>query len=332
MRKTYRAMLLDAPGRVLKLAELPIGLPRAGEALIAVEACGVCRTDLHLIDGELPDAMLPIVPGHEIVGRVLRCGPDVGGLSPGMRVGVPWLGGSCGLCRYCRAGRENLCDHARFTGYQIDGGYAERCLASASYCFPLPDEGDAALLAPLLCAGLIGYRALTMVGEGRRLGIYGFGAAAHIVAQVARHQGREIYAFTRPNDQAAQEFARDLGAVWAGGSNSPPPQPLDAALIFAPVGSLIPTALSAIAKGGRVICAGIHMSDIPSFRYALLWGERSLQSVANLTRADGETFLALAPQIPIRTKVERFPLAQANEALALLRAGRIKGAAVLVMN
>jgi propanol-preferring alcohol dehydrogenase len=331
MSETYRAMLLEAPGGALVAAELPLRPPATGEILLMVEACGVCRTDLHLIDGELPEPRLPIVPGHEIVGRVLRCGPGVGGFSPGMRVGVPWLGWSCGACRYCLEGRENLCDHARFTGYQIDGGYAERCLADARYCFPLPDQGDAALLAPLLCAGLIGYRALAMAGEGRRLGLYGFGAAAHIVAQVAKHQGREIYAFTRPNDPTAQEFARHLGAVWAGDSDAQPPQLLDAALIFAPVGALVPAALSATVKGGRVICAGIHMSDIPGFPYALLWGERRLQSVANLTRADGDAFLALAPQIPVRTEVERFPLDQANEALARLRQGRISGAAVLVM-
>ena len=332
MSETFRAMLLEAPGRALIAADLPLRQAQAGEVLIAIEACGVCRTDLHLIDGELPEPRLPIVPGHEIVGRVLRCGQDVAGLSPGMRVGVPWLGWSCGVCRYCRDNRENLCDRARFTGYQINGGFAERCLADARYCFPLPAAGDAALLAPLLCAGLIGYRALKLAGEGRRLGIYGFGAAAHIVAQVARQQGREIYAFTRPGDSSAQEFARQLGAVWAGDSDLAPPQPLDAALIFAPVGSLVPAALSATVKGGRVVCAGIHMSDIPGFPYALLWGERSVQSVANLTRADGQEFLALAGQIQINTAIERFPLAQANEALARLRAGRINGAAVLVMN
>ena len=325
-------MQLTAPGQPLSAADLPLRPPQAGEILIAVEACGVCRTDLHLIDGELPRPRLPIVPGHEIVGRVLCCGPEVSGFLPGMRVGVPWLGWTCGRCRYCIENRENLCDRARFTGYQIDGGYAERCLADARFCFPLPQDGDAALLAPLLCAGLIGYRALTLAGSGRRLGLYGFGAAAHLVAQVARHQGREIYAFCRPGDASAQEFARRLGAHWAGDSDLPPPQLLDAALIFAPVGTLVPAALSATVKGGRVVCAGIHMSDIPRFPYALLWGERSLQSVANLTRADGEEFLALAPQIPVRTEVERFPLAQANEALARLRAGRITGAAVLVMN
>ena len=332
MSETYRAMRLEVPGSALIPVELPLREPQPGEILLAVEACGVCRTDLHLIAGELPQTVLPIVPGHEIVGRVLRCGPGVEGFSPGMRVGVPWLAWTCGQCGYCRQGRENLCDHARFTGYQIDGGYAERCVADARYCFPLPDQGDAALLAPLLCAGLIGYRALAMAGDGRRLGLYGFGAAAHIVAQVAQHQGREIYAFTRPRDRTAQEFARQLGATWAGNSDALPPQLLDAALIFAPVGSLVPAALSAIVKGGRVICAGIHMSDIPGFPYSLLWGERSIQSVANLTRADGDAFLALAPQVPVRTEVERFPLDQANEALARLREGRISGAAVLVMN
>jgi len=322
-------MLLTAPGQALQAADLPLAQPRAGELLLAVEACGVCRTDLHLVDGELPEPRLPIVPGHEIVGRVISCGPGVAAFRPGMRVGVPWLGDSCGTCAYCRAGRENLCDAARFTGYQLDGGYAERCIAKAAYCFALPDALDAARLAPLLCAGLIGYRALTMAGTGMRLGIYGFGAAAHIVAQVALQQGREVYAFTRPGDSAAQDFARSLGATWAGDSDQVPPQPMEAALIFAPVGSLVPAALAATVKGGRVICAGIHMSDIPAFPYALLWGERTLGSVANLTRADGTAFFALAARLPLKIEVQRFPLAQANEALAKLRAGQITGAAVL---
>jgi len=325
-------MLLAAPGQALQAADLPLRQPGPGELLLAVEACGVCRTDLHLVDGELPDPYLPIVPGHEIVGRVIACGPGVEAFRLGQRVGVPWLGDSCGACPYCRAGRENLCDAARFTGYQIDGGYAERCICRAAYCFPLPEAGDAALFAPLLCAGLIGYRALTIAGEARRLGIYGFGAAAHIVAQVAREQGREVYAFTRPGDGAAQEFARGLGAAWAGDSDQPPPHPIDAALIFAPVGALVPAALAATVKGGRVICAGIHMSDIPAFPYALLWGERTLSSVANLTRADGVAFFALAARLPLKIEVQRFPLAQANEALARLRAGKITGAAVLVIS
>ncbi len=327
-----RAMLLDRPLSQLRLAELPLPLADAGGILIEVEACGVCRTDLHLVDGELPDPVLPIVPGHEIVGRVAAIGSGVNGYHIGQRVGVPWLGWTCGNCAYCASGRENLCDAARFTGYQIHGGFAEYTVADARYCFPLPDAGDAAALAPLLCAGLIGYRALRMTGDAQRLGIYGFGAAAHIVAQVAKCQGRDVYAFTRPGDAASQEFAHSLGAAWSGSIEQEPPEQLDGALIFAPAGELLPLALRQVAKGGRVVCAGIHMSDIPAFPYALLWGERQIRSVANLTRRDGEEFLALAPRIPIRTEVRRFPLDQANEALAQLRRGEFQGAAVLEIN
>ncbi|MDO8933725.1 MAG: zinc-dependent alcohol dehydrogenase family protein [Rhodocyclaceae bacterium] len=326
-----RAMILDRPGSPLRLAELPVPAPGDGALLIEVEACGVCRTDLHLVDGELPDPLLPVIPGHEIVGRVAAVGAGVTGFARGQRVGVPWLGWTCGTCGFCAAGRENLCDAARFTGYQIQGGYAEYTVADARYCFPLPDAGDAASLAPLLCAGLIGYRALRLAGDARRLGIYGFGAAAHIVAQVAKFQGREFFAFTRPGDTASQEFALSLGAAWAGGSDAPPPGQPDAALIFAPVGALVPQALRHLAKGGAVVCAGIHMSDIPAFPYDILWGERSIRSVANLTRRDGIEFLELAPRIPVRTEVLRFPLDQANAALDQLRRGVFQGAAVLTM-
>jgi propanol-preferring alcohol dehydrogenase len=331
MKTRMRAMILDNPGAPLRLAELPLPRPGAGEVLIEVEACGVCRTDLHLVDGELPHPKLPIIPGHEIVGRVKAIGDGVAGFRPGQRVGVPWLGWTCGHCSFCAGGRENLCDEARFTGYQIQGGYAEYTTADARYCFPLPDAGDAAALAPLLCAGLIGYRALAMAGDARRLGIYGFGAAAHIVAQVARFQAREFYAFTRAGDDASQEFARSLGAAWAGASDETPPAAIDAALVFAPAGPLVPTALRHLAKGGCVVCAGIHMSDIPSFPYSILWGERAIRSVANLTRRDGEAFLRLAPQVPVRTTVQAFPLEQANEALLRLRRGELQGAAALVM-
>jgi len=331
MKTSMRAMVLDQPGQALRPAELPLPQAGAGEVLIEVEACGVCRTDLHLIDGELPHPALPIIPGHEIVGRVRALGEGVAGLRLGQRVGVPWLGWTCGHCSFCASGRENLCDAARFTGYQIQGGYAEFTVGDARYCFALPETGDAAALAPLLCAGLIGYRALSMAGDARRLGIYGFGAAAHIVAQVARHQGREFYAYTRAGDSASQEFARSLGAAWAGGADATAPQPLDAALIFAPAGPLVPAALRQLAKGGCVICAGIHMSDIPSFPYSILWGERTIRSVANLTRRDGDEFLQLAPQVPVRTSVQTFALAQANEALLRLRHGELQGAAVLVM-
>ena len=325
-----RAMVLHASGEALRLAEWPVPRPGPGQVLLQVEACGVCRTDLHLIDGELPDPRLPIIPGHEIVGRVVATGEGVAGISPGRRMGVPWLGWTCGHCEYCHRHQENLCDAARFTGYQIPGGYAEFTVADARYCFPLAEEADPATLAPLLCAGLIGYRALVMAGDARRLGIYGFGAAAHLIAQVARWQGREIYAFTRAGDEASQAFAKELGAVWAGASEDLPPQPLDAALLFAPVGALVPAALRAVRKGGTVVCAGIHMSDIPTFPYAILWGERRIVSVANLTRQDGEDFLDIAPRVPVQSAVTRFPLAEANTALRALREGALQGAAVLI--
>jgi len=296
-----------------------------------VRACGVCRTDLHVVDGELPDPALPLVPGHQIVGTVEGFGAGVDGLRVGDRVGVPWLGWTCGECRYCREGAENLCDEARFTGYQIDGGFAEYALADPRYCFPIPSGYPDLQAAPLLCAGLIGYRSLVLAGEARRLGMYGFGAAAHILIQVARHQGREVYAFTRPGDAAGQAFARRLGAVWAGDSTAAPPAELDAAIIFAPVGPLVPASLRAVRKGGVVVCAGIYMSEIPAFPYEILWGERIVRSVANLTRRDGEEFLALAPQVPVKTEVQPFPLVEANEALAALREGRIEGAAVMVV-
>ncbi len=324
-----RAMMLDRPGQPLRPAEIDPGTPAPGEILVRVAACGVCRTDLHICDGDLPFIRSPIVPGHEIVGRVAAAGAGVEGLAIGSRVGVPWLGWTCGRCRYCGSGRENLCDEARFTGYHRDGGYAEYAVADARYCFPLPEGYTDAQAAPLLCAGLIGYRSLVAAGDAQRLGIYGFGAAAHIVCQVAVWQGREVYAFTRPGDSSAQAFARELGVVWAGDSTKPPPAPLDAAIIFAPVGALVPASLRAIAKGGIVVCAGIHMSEIPAFPYDILWGERKIVSVANLTRRDGEAFLRLAPQVPVRAAVETFPLGQANEALARVREGRINGAAVL---
>ena len=330
-----RAMVLPAPGQPLELRSLPVPEPGSDQVLVKVSACGVCRTDLHVVDGDLTEPKLPITPGHEVVGRVAGFGKSVTRFREGDRVGVPWLGWTCGACRFCRAGRENLCERAGFTGYTLDGGYADYLLADARYCFPLAggDAGSAddAEAAPLLCAGLIGYRALVMAGEGERLGLYGFGAAAHIITQVASHQGRQVFAFTRPGDDDAQDFALGLGAVWAGSSEDAPPEPLDAAIIFAPVGGLVPLALKAVAPGGAVVCAGIHMSPIPSFSYDLLWRERKLVSVANLTRADGEALLALAPRIPIRTSVERLPLEQANEALARLRDGRLQGAAVLVM-
>ncbi len=308
----------------------PLPRPGAGQIRIRVEACGVCRTDLHLVDGELPDPVLPVVPGHEIVGRVDAVGPGVTGLSEGRRVGVPWLGWTCGRCRPCLRGRENLCDRARFTGYRLDGGYAEVAVADARYCFALPEDADPAELAPLLCAGLIGYRTLRLAGSAEVVGLYGFGAAAHILAQVLRYRGIRFHAFTRPGDSEAQGFARQLGAAWAGGSDERPPEPLDAALLFAPVGGLVPAALRAVDKGGVVVCGGIHMSDIPSFPYRILWEERMVRSVANLTRRDGEEFLALAPRVPVRTEIRRYPLAEANRALRDLRAGRIRGAAVLV--
>ena len=325
-----KAMLLEAPGTALKLVELPTPLPGRGQLLIKVRACGVCRTDLHVVDGELARGKLPIVPGHEIVGTVVELGAGVERFAIGERVGVPWLGSTCGRCGYCSSARENLCDAARFTGYHLDGGYAEYTVADHRYCFAMPKEYDDAAAAPLLCAGLIGYRSLVMAGDAKRLGIYGFGAAAHIVAQVARHQGRRLFAFSRPGDTEAQRFARDLGAEWTGDSTVRPPEALDAAIIFAPVGPLVVAALRATAKGGTVVCAGIHMSDIPAFPYEILWGERVVRSVANLTRRDGEEFLALAPKVPVKTSVEILRLDQANEALSRLREGRITGAAVLV--
>jgi propanol-preferring alcohol dehydrogenase len=326
-----RAMVLHQQRKPLLLEERIRPKPGAAEVLIQVKACGVCRTDLHVIDGDLHEPKLPLIPGHEIVGTVVENGSRVERFAEGERVGVPWLGATCGVCSFCRAGRENLCSQARFTGYQLDGGYAEYALANSGYCFSLPQGYSDAEAAPLLCAGLIGYRSLVMAGDARRLGIYGFGAAAHIIAQVARYQGRQVFAFTRPGDVEGQEFARHLGAVWVGDSNTLPPEELDAAILFAPVGSLVPAALKAVARGGTVVCAGIHMSDIPSFPYHILWGERTVRSVANLTRQNGEEFLALAPRIPVRTEVQTFPLAQANEALEDLRTGRIKGAAVLVV-
>jgi propanol-preferring alcohol dehydrogenase len=325
-----KAMQLAAPRTPLKLIDLPTPRPAPDEVVLRVLACGVCRTDLHVVDGELTQGKMPIVPGHEIVGSVAEKGAAVERFAAGDRVGVPWLGYTCGRCEFCMSGHENLCDAARFTGYHRDGGYAQYVVADQRFCFPIPSGYDDVAAAPLLCAGLIGYRALVLAGEGERLGIYGFGAAAHIVAQVARYQGRQIFAFTRPGDSEAQRFARELGAVWTGDSTTVPPEPLDAAIIFAPVGALVVHALRANRKGGAVVCAGIHMSDIPSFPYELLWGERVVRSVANLTRRDGEEFLALAPKIPVRTTTEALPLDQANEALARLREGRITGAAVLV--
>lgn len=325
-----RAMVLETVGAPLQMRDLPEPEIAPGEVLIDVAACGVCRTDLHIVDGELDQPKLPLIPGHEIVGRIRRCGRGVMGLEPGMRVGVPWLGRTCGCCPYCASGHENLCDAPLFTGYTRDGGYAESCAADASYVFPLPEGPGDAELAPLLCAGLIGHRSLRMCGDAERLGVYGFGAAAHIVAQVARHQGRRVYAFTSPGDAAAQDFARRLGAVWAGGSDEAAPEELDAAIIFAPVGPLVPVALRAVRKGGAVICGGIHMSDIPGFPYADLWGERQIRSVANLTRADGEEFLALVGPAGVTTEIERFDLEDANVALDRLRRGELTGAAVLV--
>ncbi|MFZ5541657.1 MAG: zinc-dependent alcohol dehydrogenase family protein [Pseudomonadota bacterium] len=324
-----QAMVLEAPGAPLRPRSLPVPQPRAGEVLVRVHACGVCRTDLHVADGELPHPKLPLVLGHEIVGRVVATGGGVPRFKPGDRVGVPWLGQTCGACDYCRTQRENLCDAPQFTGYNRDGGYAEYAVADANYVFALPDAFDDAHAAPLLCAGLIGYRALRLAGAAKRLGIYGFGAAAHLVAQVAVWQDREVFAFTRPGDIEGQAFAYSLGCAWAGDSAQPPPQPLDAALIFAPVGSLVPAALRALRKGGTVVCAGIHMSDIPAFPYEILWGERVVRSVANLTRADGDEFLALAARVPVRTHVEVFDLQRANEALDAVRRGRVQGAAVL---
>jgi alcohol dehydrogenase, propanol-preferring len=325
-----RAMVLDAPGRALREADLPLPDPGPTEVRLRVRACGVCRTDLHVRDGELPHPKLPLVLGHEVVGTVERAGDAVARLRIGDRVGLPWLGWTCGQCRFCRRGAENLCPNAQFTGYQRDGGYAEHVVADARFVFPLPPGLSDLDAAPLLCAGLIGYRTLRLAGDAARVGLYGFGAAAHLVAQVARHQGRRIFAFTRPADEAAQAFARDLGAEWAGDSTTPPPEPLDAALIFAPVGDLVPLALRAVEPGGVVVCGGIHMSPIPAFPYELLWGERVLRSVANLTRRDGEEFLALAASAPLHTETHTYPLARANDALDDLRHGRFTGAAVLI--
>ena len=324
------AMVLKKLVTALEWTELADRKPGPGEVRLKVAACGVCRTDLHVVDGELPGPKLPIIPGHEIVGRIDEIGAGVEGLRVGERIGVPWLGHTCGVCPYCAGGQENLCEHPLFTGFTRDGGFATATIADARFAFPLGEAGSDVALAPLLCAGLIGWRSLVIAGEGKKIGLYGFGAAAHIVAQVARWQGRSVFAFTRPGDVATQAFARSLGATWASGSNEMPPQPLDAAIIFATVGELVPLALKAVRKGGRVVCAGIHMSDIPSFPYRLLWEERQLVSVANLTRQDGIDFLRLAPEIGIVTKTTRYPLNQANQALADLRAGRFEGAAVLV--
>ena len=326
-----KAMVLEAQGRPLELRDLPLPRPGRGQVLLQVRACGVCRTDLHVVDGELTDPRLPLVPGHQIVGTVVEAGKDAQRFPVGARVGVPWLGWTCGECRQCRAGRENLCERARFTGYQIDGGYAEFASADERFCFAIPDGYPDAQAAPLLCAGMIGYRSLRIAGDGERLGLYGFGASAHIVIQLALNQGRRVFAFTRAGDNEAERFALSLGAEWAGDSMGSPPEPLDAAIIFAPAGELVPAALRATAPGGTVVCAGIHMSDIPSFPYSILWQERILRSVANLTRRDGEEFLALAPKVPVRTQVETHPLEAANEVLARLRDGKVQGEAVLVV-
>ena len=324
-----RAMILERPGTPLIERDVEPATPGPGEVLLRVHACGVCRTDLHVQAGELPRPKLPLVLGHELVGTVLHTGAGARRFTPGAMIGVPWLGWTCGTCRFCRSGRENLCGQARFTGYDLDGGYAELAVADERYCFPIPPDYDSVHAAPLLCAGLIGYRALAAAGDAPRLGLYGFGAAAHIVAQLARHEGRRVFAFTRRGDAAGQRFARSLGAEWAGGSDEPPPEPLDAAVIFAPVGALVPAALRATERGGTVVCAGIHMSDIPAFPYEILWGERTVRSVANLTRRDGEEFFRRAAQVPLKIAAETFPLARANEALEQLRSGRLQGAAVL---
>ena len=327
-----RAMVLDAPGKPLRAAEVPEPEPGPEQVLVRVHACAVCRTDLHVVDGELSDPKLPLIPGHQIVGTVEEVGERVDRFTPGVRIGVPWLGYTDGVCRYCVANRENLCDNARFTGYQLDGGYAGYAVADHRYCFPIPAGYADLQAAPLLCAGLIGYRSLRAAGDAGRLGLYGFGASAHVIIQVAVHQGREVFAFTRDGDEEGQTFARELGAAWAGGSSESPPEELDAAIVFAPVGALVPAALRAVAKGGVVVCAGIHMSDIPSFPYEILWGERAVRSVANLTRRDGEEFLALAPEVPVRSEVHPLPLEEANEALSALRGGEIRGVAVLVVD
>jgi alcohol dehydrogenase, propanol-preferring len=321
-------MVLDAPGEKLRRVDLPVPARAPGQVLVDVAACAVCRTDLHVLDGELPDPKLPLVLGHQIVGRVVE---SEGRFEDGQRIGIPWLGWTDEDCRYCRSGRENLCDRARFTGYRVDGGYAEYAVADERFCFSLPESYSDVHAAPLLCAGLIGYRSLRLAGDAERLGLYGFGASAHLVAQVARHQGKRVFAFARAGDEEGQRFARSLGAEWAGGSDERPPEELDAAIVFAPVGALVPVALRALAKGGVVVCAGIHMSDIPSFPYELLWGERVVRSVANLTRLDGEEFLRLAPEVPVDTEVEAFALEEANEALERLRAGEIRGSAVLTV-
>jgi propanol-preferring alcohol dehydrogenase len=325
-----RAMVLTAAGRQLAREDVPRPEPGPGQILVRIGACAVCRTDLHVVDGDLTAPKLPLIPGHEIIGAVEETGRGVSGFRAGDRVGIPWLGFTCGQCRYCRGGHENLCDAARFTGYTIDGGFAEFAVADHRYCFPVPDAYTDTAAAPLMCAGLIGYRSLRAAGDARRIGFYGFGAAAHIIAQVAVHQGREVFAFTRPGDTQTQAFARSLGAIWTGGSDESPPRPLDAAIIFAPVGALVPAALRAVDKGGTVVCAGIHMSDIPAFPYDILWEERVIRSVANLTRADGEAFLRVAPDVPVTTTVTLYPLERANEALDDLRHGRFEGAAVLV--
>ncbi len=327
---TMRAMVLHAPGQSLIEEQRPVPRPGTHQVLLRVRACGICRTDLHVVDGELTEPVLPLVPGHQIVGEVVETGPLASAFECGARIGVPWLGGSCGSCEFCRAGDENLCAQALYTGYQVDGGFAEYCLADARYCFRIDVRLDSVQAAPLLCAGLIGYRSYRPARSSRRIGFYGFGAAAHILVQIACHHGQHVYAFTRPGDVEAQQFARRLGATWAGGSDEAPPAELDAAIIFAPDGALVPLALRAVRRGGRVICAGIHMSDIPSFPYADLWGERHIQSIANLTRRDGEEFLPLAAELPVRTEVKIYALPAANQALDDLRAGRFTGAAVVI--
>ncbi|PYK95770.1 MAG: alcohol dehydrogenase [Verrucomicrobia bacterium] len=324
-----RAMILEKPGNALVQRDVPIPKPGPGQLLVRVKTCAVCRTDLHLVDGELPNPKLPLIPGHQIVGRIEELGESVQGFSIGERVGIPWLGWTDGECVYCRSNRENLCDRARFTGYTIDGGYADFTVVDARFCFRLPEQYNDVDVAPLLCAGMLGYRSYRKTGDATRLGIYGFGNAARLIAQIAIYQGREVYAFTRPRDKAGQESARKLGAVWAGGSDEMPPEKLDAAIIFAPVGALVPAALRALTKGGIVVCGGIHMSDIPSFPYADLWGERAICSVANLTRRDGKEFLEIAPRVPVRTKTETFPLEEANTALEKFRSGKLEGNAVL---
>jgi len=327
-----KAMILDGLTRALRLMDVPVPVPAENEVLLKVLACGVCRTDLHVIEGDLPQSKIPLIPGHEIVGTVAAKGAKAERFLIGQRVGVPWLGGTCGRCKYCLSKRENLCDHARFTGYTVDGGYAEYAVADQSYCFVLPDCYTATEAAPLLCAGLIGYRALVAAGDAKRIGIYGFGAAAHILSQVARSQGREVYAFTQTGDTVSQDFARELGAVWAGGSTEAPPEEMDASILFAPVGALVPQALMHTAKGGTVVCAGIHMSDIPQFPYSILWGERTVRSVANLTRRDGEAFFPITAKAFVKTEVRTYPLEFANDALRELKKGNVRGAAVLVMD